>query len=56
MFSNNYKNMEENKKKLKVLSEDNNYIPDIMKSWAPQQTLGLSMVPEYVKWQVQKFL
>ena len=25
MFSNNYKNMQENKKKLKVLSDDNGY-------------------------------
>nr|ULD16105.1 hypothetical protein [Cylindrotheca closterium] len=56
MFSNNYKNMEENKKKLKVLSDDNNYIPGIVKSWAPEQTLELSRVPEYVKRQAQKFL
>lgn len=48
--------MEENKKKLKVLSENNNYIPGIVKSWAPKQTLKLSRVPEYVKRQAQKFL
>jgi len=56
MFSNNDKNMEENKKKLKVLSDDNNYIPGIVKSWAPEQTLQLSRLPEYVKRQAQKFL
>ena len=48
--------MEENKKKLKELSDDNNYIPGIVKNWAPEQTLELSRVPEYVKWQAQKFL
>ena len=53
MFSNNYKNMEENKKKL---SDDDNYIPGIVKSWAPEQTLELSKVPEYVKRQAQKLL
>jgi len=48
--------MEENKKKLKLLSDDNNYIPGIVKSWAPEQILELSRVPEYVKRQAQKFL
>ena len=56
MFSDNYKKMEENKKKSKILSDDNNYIPGIVKSWAPEQTLELSRVPEYVKRQAQKFL
>jgi len=32
MFSNNYKDMEENKKKIKALKNDNNYIPGIVKS------------------------
>lgn len=45
--------MEENKKKL---SDDDNYVPGIVKSWAPEQTLELSKVPEYVKRQAQKLL
>lgn len=37
--------MEENKKKLKVLNNYYNYIPGIVKSWAPEQTLELFKVP-----------
>ena len=33
-----------------------NYIPGVVKSWAPQQTLELFKLPEYVKKQAQKIL
>ena len=44
------------KEKIISLKEDSNYMPGIVKSWAPEQTLELSKVPEYVKRQVQKIL
>ena len=51
--------MERKKEKIISLKEDKedyNYMPGIVKSWAPEQTLELSKVPEYVKRQVQKIL
>lgn len=56
MFSKNYEDMKRKKYEVMSLKEDCNYIPGIVKSWAPEQTLELSKVPEYVKRQAQKIL
>ena len=45
MFSKNYKDMKKRKEEIK----DVNYIPGVVKSWSPEQTLELSQVPKYVK-------
>ena len=56
MFSKNYKDMKRRKEEIISLKEDGNYLPGVVKSWAPEQTLELSRVPEYVKRQAQKIL
>lgn len=56
MFYKNYKDMKKRKEETICLTDDANYIPGIVKSWAPEQTLELSKVPEYVKRQTQKIL
>lgn len=48
--------MKKRKEETICLTDDANYIPGIVKSWAPEQTLELSKVPEYVKRQTQKIL
>ena len=56
MFYKNYKDMKKRKEETICLTDDVNYIPGIVKSWSPEQTLELSKVPEYVKRQTQKIL
>ena len=48
--------MKRRKEEIISLKEDGNYLPGVVKSWAPEQTLELSRVPEYVKRQAQKIL
>ena len=56
MFLSNYEEMKNKKENIYEFNKDEKYVPGIVKSWSPEQTLELFKVPEYVKRQAQKLL